>query len=88
MVITREHYESYQCKVFIVGLITNFGTFLTLAINGEEFAPCIRLLLKHQSLIDAFACLVAALQILQTPFWVTGAVFIFISQEENCIVLF
>ena len=62
--------------ICIVGLITNFGTFLTLAINGEEFAPCIRLLLKHQSLIDSFACLVAGLQVLQTPFWVAGQNFL------------
>ena len=57
---------------FSSGLITNFGTFLTLAINGEDFAPCINLLLKHQSLIDSFACLVAGLQVLQTPFWIPG----------------
>ena len=45
---------------------------MTLALNGEEFASCIRLLLKHQSLIDSFACLVAGLQILQTPLWLSG----------------
>ena len=56
----------------MIGFVTNFGTFLTLALNGEEFASCIRLLLKHQSLIDSFACLVAGLQILQTPLWLSG----------------
>ena len=57
---------------FYAGFITNVATFITLAVNGEEFAPCIRLLLKHQSLIDAFACLVSAITILQKPLWLSG----------------
>ena len=60
----------------MIGFVTNFGTFLTLALNGEEFASCIRLLLKHQSLIDSFACLVAGLQILQTPLWLSGEYYV------------
>ena len=47
------------------------GTFLTFTFNGDEFAQCIRLLLNHQSLIDAFACLVSALTKLQPSLWLT-----------------
>ena len=59
---------SFYPKVFI----TNVATLVTLTVNGEEFAPCIRLLLKHQSLIDVFACLVSAITVLQKPLWLSG----------------
>lgn len=64
--------HAHHCSL-VAGVATNAGTFATLAVSGRDFAPCIRLLLKHQSLIDAAACLVAVVSILTPPNWLTGA---------------
>ena len=43
------------------GTLINFGTFVTIAKNGDGFGSHFKLLLKHQSLIDGFASLVTSL---------------------------
>ncbi|KAI0215750.1 hypothetical protein LSAT2_032187 [Lamellibrachia satsuma] len=57
--------------VAVVGIIANKVTFITLMKNGDMFSPAICLLLKHQSLVDLSACILAPITLLQPPMWKT-----------------
>ena len=70
--------------VIFSGTLMNFGTFITIATNGKTFGVHVRFLIKHQSLIDGFACLVTSLILLQTDMrWTTGKYFILLDIFPN-----
>ncbi len=50
------------------GLIANSGTIITLLTNGDTFSPIVCLMLLHQSVVDAAACLFVILLQLK-PFY-------------------
>jgi len=63
-----------QLVMTCTGFFANAATFLTLTNNGGRFSPLIRLLIKHQSLVDLGACAMGALYlILPSMHWRTGS---------------
>ena len=47
--------------ISLIGIIANTVTLVTLIVNGDDFSEIIRMLLKYQSLLDAFNCLLGML---------------------------
>ena len=64
--------DGSQLILTAVGLLINLATFTTLWQNGRGFSPVIKLLLKHQALVDGLACAIALILLVQTPMWTTG----------------
>ena len=64
--------EQSQLVLSIVGFLANTVTFITLTRNGDMFQPAIRLLLKHQAVLDSLVCAMGTALLLETPMWTTG----------------
>ena len=63
-----------QLVMTFTGFFANAATYVTLTNNGGRFSPLIRLLIKHQSLVDLGACLMGAMYLLLPPMhWRTGS---------------
>ena len=56
----------------IGGFFANMATVITLVINGKSFSLAIRVLLRHQSIVDASVCLFGALVLVQPFMWLSG----------------
>ena len=68
----RKEFVKLEIAVYIVGIVANTMTFITLIRNGDIFSPSTCLLLKHQALVDSWVCLTGAIIFLQPPMWTTG----------------
>ena len=64
--------DGSQLILTALGFLVNLATFITLWRHGKGFSPVIKLLLKHQTIVDGFACLIALILLLQQPMWITG----------------
>ena len=53
--------DKSQLTLTIIGTLANIATVITLSKHGEAFPPIIRMLLKHQGVVDGLACSFAAL---------------------------
>ena len=62
--------------VYLVGVVANKLTFITLMKNGDMFSPAICLLLKHQSLVDLSVSILAPIFLMQPPMWKTNNYYI------------
>lgn len=65
-------FNRFQASITGLGIIANSMTFITLKYNGQMFSPVIRILLIHQSFIDATVCLFATLILAIPPMRVVG----------------
>ena len=65
-----------QLCVTTVGFLANFTVFVTLKLNGNNFTSAILLLLKHQAIVDSFACITALLLLVQRPMWASGHIWL------------
>ena len=61
--------ERTQMAMAIFGFAANIITLVTLTRNGDTLSPPICLLLKHQALADSGVCAMAAVILVQVPFW-------------------
>ena len=61
-----------QAVASIVGFSANCLTFVTLTRRNCGMGSAIRTLLRHQSVVDAVVCLLAAILVLAPPMWRTG----------------
>ena len=64
--------DNSQLILTIIGTFANIATVITLSKNGESFPSIIRMLLKHQGVVDALACSFAALLLVGKPNGVVG----------------
>ena len=64
--------DKSQLTLTIIGTLANIATVITLSRHGEPFSSIIRMLLKHQGVVDAFACSFAALLLVGKPNGVLG----------------
>ena len=73
---TDEHwiqsFDKIQLVCTSVGFLANLLTLVTLVRNHHGFSRLILILLRHQSLVDAWVCLLASIVILQPYMWLTG----------------
>ena len=76
---TEEDEPSWQVAIdFLEIITTSFGfilnilTFITFMVSCRNFSPQTRILLQHQSFIDAAVCLIAMPNLLQPYMWKTG----------------
>ena len=65
-----------QYVLTILGFLANIATAITLVKNGSAFSKAILMLLLHQSIIDAIACLLAAFKLGWPQMWMTGVLVI------------
>ena len=68
--------DTSQLIMAVLGSLANIITFITLSVNGMAFSPAILFLLRHQSMVDAIACVFATLHLVQDPNWVPGIYFL------------
>ena len=66
--------KSFACLVTTVGLVGNLTTLLTLAIQEKMLPKVGRILLMHQTLLDAFVCIMSLGLYSQPYMWMTGNV--------------
>ena len=64
--------DKSQLTLTIIGTLANITTVITLSKHGESFPPIIRMLLKHQGVVDGLACSFAALLLVGKPNGVLG----------------
>ena len=64
--------DGSQMLLTASGFLFNLATFVTLLRNGKGFSPVIKLLLKHQAVVDGLACLIALILLIQPLMWTTG----------------
>ena len=63
-----------QMVMTCAGFLANAATFVTLTLNGGRFSSLIRLLLRHQSMVDLGACAMGfAYLLLPSGHWMTGS---------------
>ena len=63
-----------QLVLTCAGFFANAATFVTLTLNGGRFSSLIRLLIKHQSMVDLGTCAMGfAYLLLPAGHWVTGS---------------
>ena len=65
-------FDRLQLVLTVTGTVANSATFLVLTVNGGHFSPLILFLLKHQSFVDGWACVMGTALLLQPPMWETG----------------
>ena len=68
----QEMFDLSQLILTIIGFFANIATVVTMTVNGKAFSPILLALLKHQSIIDATACLMVGVLLVQTPMWLPG----------------
>ena len=61
-----------QTVCSFVGFTANCVTFVTLTRSSCGMGAAVRTLLRHQSVIDAIICLMAAIMVLAPPMWTSG----------------
>ena len=61
-----------QTVCSFVGFTANCVTFITLTRSSCGIGAASRTLLRHQSVIDAIICLMAAIMVLAPPMWTSG----------------
>ena len=59
--------DGSQLILTAVGFLINLATFTALWRNGRGFSPVIKLLLKHQAVVDGLACAIALILLVQSP---------------------
>ena len=65
-------FDACQLTCTLIGCIANLLTLFTLVAKHRGFARFILVLLRHQSLVDAWVCAMASILILQPFMWLTG----------------
>ena len=63
--VTSQIFDDVQLLCTIIGCIANSLTLLVLFLNYKGFSRVILVLLRHQSIADAWVCLMAAILIKQ-----------------------
>ena len=58
--------------ITITGFVANMATAITLVAHSETLSPIVCTLLRHQSILDAMACLSGAILIIQPANWIPG----------------
>ncbi|ELU10685.1 hypothetical protein CAPTEDRAFT_191049 [Capitella teleta] len=67
-----EIFDYIQVTVTISGCLANILTMVTLVKSAHRFSRLIKILLQHQSLVDACVCACATALILQPNMWLPG----------------
>lgn len=55
--------NDFQSAMLVIGILVNVFTVITLSINGNDFTPVIRTILKHQSSIDTVICICSVINL-------------------------
>lgn len=69
---TTRAFDWFKIILLIVGITANVIILVTLIFNGKPFFPSTRALLRHQSITDAWICLMTILILVDQSFWTTG----------------
>ncbi|ELU18362.1 hypothetical protein CAPTEDRAFT_185678 [Capitella teleta] len=68
-------FDYIQVTLTIAGFLANILTLVTLVKSARRFSRLIKILLQHQSLVDACVCACATALILQPSMWLPGNAF-------------
>lgn len=71
-----EIFDDVQLLCTVIGFLANTLTLIVLFLNYKGFSRVILILLRHQSIADAWVCLMAAILIKQPFMWMTGFYYI------------